>query len=569
MLKNMDKKKKKIAIIVGVVILVIILIIVIAAAARKPKKAAGKPKKSKKAMDTICEVTDYKETCKSRLTAGGGEELLDPKDFIKLGFQVAQKEVAAVMAQINDYANEFKDPKVFNMCKELLNGSISDLQDSFNKLNSTSIDKSNVDGLLSDIKTWLSGAITYQQTCLDAFTGKASEKMKERMMISGELSSNSLAMVTELSSVFEAAGKGPQIPELSKLLGGRRLLEHESSHEFPSWVDSTARRLLAATPATIKPNVVVAQDGSGKYKTISEAVKEVPLHNRGTFVIHVKAGIYKENVQITKAMHGVMIIGDGPTKTKITGSNSNGGDGLKTYETATLGSNGDRFIVKDIAIENTAGLDANQAVALRVTADRAIIYNCQIDSHQDTLYAHNHRQFYRDCTISGTVDFVFGNAAAVFQNCRMLVRRPKDNQGCMVTAQSRTDERMTTGFVLQNCTITADPELAKGGPPVSAFLGRPWRNFSRVVIMNSQIDNVIAPEGWSPWNTTNVYLDTLWYAELNNRGPGADTSKRVTWKGIKKITPAQAEEFIPKKFIFGDGWIPTTGVPYEPGMMKT
>ena len=230
-----------------------------------------------------------------------------------------------------------------------------------------------------------------------------------------------------------------------------------------------------------------------------------------------------------------------------------------------LAVNGDGFIAKDLWIENTAGPEKHQAVALRVSADMAIFHNCVMDAYQDTLYAHTYRQFYRQCNISGTIDFVFGDAAAVFQDCKLIVKKPMDNQQCMVTAQGRKDRHSVGGLVFQGCTVTADPTA---NPPPKTFLGRPWKEFSRTVFMQSFIDQIIAPEGWAPWTGT-FGQQTCYYAEFNNKGPGANTAQRAKWKGVKRnINPKDAERFTPGMYIQGDGWIPQTGVPYDSGMMK-
>lgn len=227
---------------------------------------------------------------------------------------------------------------------------------------------------------------------------------------------------------------------------------------------------------------------------------------------------------------------------------------------------GERFIAKNIKIENTAGAIKHQAVAVRVQSDRSVFYNCQIDGYQDTLYTHSHRQFYRDCTISGTIDFVFGNAITVLQNCKLIVNKPLNNQQCIVTAQGRTEHREVSGMVLQNCTISGAPDYLPVKATSKTHLGRPWKRYSRTIIMQSQLDDIVTPEGWMPWQGT-FALDTLWYAEFKNRGPGAVQTNRVKWKGIQQINDAQAKEFTAGVFLRGDEWIPSSGVPYIAGMV--
>lgn len=227
---------------------------------------------------------------------------------------------------------------------------------------------------------------------------------------------------------------------------------------------------------------------------------------------------------------------------------------------------GDFFIGKDIGFENTAGTAKGQAVALRVTADKVIFSNCQIDGYQDSLYAHTYRQFYRDCTISGTIDFVFGDAAAVFQNCNFLVRHPGIGQAAVIMAQSRINVRQPTGTVLQNCTIVEDASLRPDKATIQVFLGRPWAENSRTIVMESFIGDVIRPEGYTLWNGT-FGIDTSFYSEFNNRGPGSPKDKRVKWKSIKELSANEIQRFTPKNFIQGDTWVPPTKIPYAGGFM--
>lgn len=222
-------------------------------------------------------------------------------------------------------------------------------------------------------------------------------------------------------------------------------------------------------------------------------------------------------------------------------------------------------MAKDIGFENSAGPEKHQAVALRVQSDMSIFYNCQMDGYQDTLYTHTKRQFYRNCVISGTIDFIFGDAAVVLQNCKLVVRKPMDNQQNIVTAQGRKDQREPTGIVLQDCLITTDPLYFPLRTKLKSYLGRPWKEFSRTIIMNTVIEDLIQPEGWLPW-MGDFGINTCFYSEISNTGPGSNMDRRVKWPGVKTVPPNEAIDYSPGKFINGDTWIPDMGVPYTSGV---
>lgn len=227
---------------------------------------------------------------------------------------------------------------------------------------------------------------------------------------------------------------------------------------------------------------------------------------------------------------------------------------------------GERFLARDITFQNTAGPSKHQAVALRVGSDLSAFYKCDVLAYQDSLYVHSNRQFFINCLIVGTVDFIFGNAAVVLQDCDIHARRPNAGQKNMVTAQGRTDPNQNTGIVIQKCRIAATSDLQSVQSSFPTYLGRPWKEYSRTVVMQSSITNVIQPAGWFEWNG-NFALDTLYYGEYKNTGAGAGTSGRVKWKGYKVITSAsEAQGFTPGSFIAGGSWLGSTTFPYSLGL---
>ncbi|GAB4851319.1 hypothetical protein Ancab_030614 [Ancistrocladus abbreviatus] len=516
---------------------------------------------SKKAIEAFCAPTHYKDVCMNRLTAAVSN-ITDPKELVKDAFLVAKQEIASALnksATIKAGANDTRALQALEICREVGAYSLNDLERSIESLTNFGAEK--LGQFIEDVKVWIGGAITYQEACFDAFentTSDAGQKMRQLLNTSRELTENALTIINEAASIqgkLHISGSKPNIN------ASRRLLNVPRAGELPAWLSDEKRHIFQLPTADIKPDVVVAHDGSGQVRTIREALHLVPKNNAGAFVIYIKAGVYHEHVEVNKKMTNVVFIGDGPNKTKITG-NKNFADGIQTFKTATVDVVGDGFMAKDIGFENSAGAAKHQAVAIRVVSDYSVFFNCQFDGYQDTLYAVRSRQFYRDCTVSGTIDFIFGDALAVFQNCKMVIRKPLDNQQCMVTAQGRTVPDGPGAIILQNCTITSDPEYYPVRTKNKAFLGRPWKEYSRTIIMQSFIDDAIAPEGWTPW-AGNFGLDTLYYAEYQNRGPGAAQTNRVKWAGLKKLTPDQAQDFTPGKiFANADAWIKSSGCPY-------
>ncbi|KAL2336342.1 hypothetical protein Fmac_010788 [Flemingia macrophylla] len=449
-----------------------------------------------------------------------------------------------------------------------------------------------------DLKTLISAAITNQVTCLDGFSHENADRHVRRSLLEGQvhverMCSNALAMTKNMTD-NDIADYEHNLSLDSK---SRKLAESyvdvdvDAGVQWPQWISAADRRLLQA--ATVKADVVVAADGSGDFKTVTAAVDSAPLKSSKRFVIRIKAGVYRENVEVPKKKTNIMFLGDGRTTTIITGSR-NVVDGSTTFHSATVvllvGQKiksgkieklsdsdsdsftdgytvvGGNFLARDITFQNTAGASKHQAVALRVGGDLSAFYNCDILAYQDTLYVHNNRQFFVKCLIAGTVDFIFGNSAVVFQDCDIHARRPDSGQKNMVTAQGRVDPNQNTGIVIQKCRIGTTQDLEPVKKSFPTYLGRPWKEYSRTVIMQTSISDVIQPVGWHEWSG-NFALDTLVYREYQNTGPGAGTSQRVSWKGFKVITDAaEARAFTPGSFIAASSWLGSTGFPFSLGL---
>ncbi|KAL1566823.1 pectinesterase [Salvia divinorum] len=398
----------------------------------------------------------------------------------------------------------------------------------------------------SDIQTWLSAALTFQETCrdtikdhvtADSYTAEIYKKIDHL----SKLVSNSLALANRIATQP----------------AGRRLLQ---AGDFPAWVSATDRKLLQSSP--VKANAVVAKDGSGNFKSVGEAINAA---TGGRFVIYVKAGTYNE--KITTSKDGITLIGDGKYATIITAGSSVGkGSSLKGSATFTV--RGDGFIARDIGFENTAGAEGHQAVALNIASDRSVLYRCSIAGYQDTLYAHTLRQFYRECDVHGTIDYIFGNAAAVLQSCNLVFRSPRSGASfSTILANGRTDPGQNTGFSVQNSRITVGSDFSSGKKSFALYLGRPWKAYSRAVVMQSNIAGQVSPRGWVEWEgSSGSTYKTLYFAEYGNMGAGAATSGRVGWPGFHVMGTPEASKFTVASFIGGTSWLPAAGVPFDAGL---
>ncbi|KAG4142777.1 hypothetical protein ERO13_D06G148700v2 [Gossypium hirsutum] len=513
-------------------------------------------------LKAVCSVTQYPASCFSSISSIAPSNTTVPELLFKLSLKVAIDELSSLShypTKLKAETNDIRLKSALQVCETMFDDALDRLNDSATSLEVGEGEKLLSDSKISDLKTWLSTAITDQETCLDSleelnatkhFNATVVEEMKAAMQNSTEYASNSLAIVARILGL---------LTDLNIRIHRRLLGFEKAGSEFPAWVSPTERRLLQESKPT--PNVIVAQDGSGNVLTINDAVKLVGKKNESRFVIYVKEGKYVENVILDKHMWNVMIYGDGKTKTLISGSH-NFVDGTPTFATATFAVAGKGFIAKGIGFINTAGAVKHQAVAMRSGSDRSVFYRCAFDAYQDTLYAHSNRQFYRECDILGTIDFIFGNAAVVFQSCNILPRQPLANQFNTITAQGKKDPNQNTGICIQKCSISAFGNLT-----AKTYLGRPWKEFSTTVIMQSKIGAFLDPVGWKGWVANVDPPISIFYAEYQNSGPGSNVDNRVKWAGYRStLSDVDAGKFTVETFIQGHDWLPNATVSYEPAL---
>ncbi|MGD1020382.1 MAG: pectinesterase family protein [Verrucomicrobiia bacterium] len=307
--------------------------------------------------------------------------------------------------------------------------------------------------------------------------------------------------------------------------------------------------LGAGRSVSAETNLYVSVDGSNAFKTVQEAINAVSQNTSLTnpCFIHVKAGTYKELVYVQREKRFVHLVGDGAEKTVLTynlGAKTPGADGkpMTTHRTQSTDIDADDFTAENLTFENTA-TGVGQAVAIRVDGDRAVFRNCRFLGLHDTIFLNRGRQYFEGCYIAGEVDFIFGGATAFFEKCHIHSL----TNGYLTAASTPPEQPF--GFVFSNCRITGE------SPGVKTYLGRPWRGYSSVTYLNTEMSGVIEPAGWYNWKDP-AREKTARYAEFNSTGPGADPKARVPW--ARQLTADEAKAITVEKVLGGfDGWNPS------------
>ena len=293
-----------------------------------------------------------------------------------------------------------------------------------------------------------------------------------------------------------------------------------------------------------KRNITVARDGTGDYRTLTEAMEGIRAFMDYKVTVFIKNGTYKEKVIIPSWIENVDFVGESVENTIITYDDHANINKMGTFRTYTVKVEGNGITFKNLTIENNAAR-LGQAVALHTEGDRLVFINCRLLGNQDTIYTGTKgtRLYFLNSYVEGTTDFIFGPSTALFEDCTI---HSKTNS--YITAAS-TPADIEVGYVFKNCKLTAEPGVDK------VYLGRPWRPYAATVFINCEMGKHICPVGWHNWGNADNEK-TARYAEYGSTGEGASAGNRVKWS--KQLTNKEAAKFNDIKYIFKlcSDWLP-------------
>ncbi|PIN11559.1 Pectinesterase [Handroanthus impetiginosus] len=293
------------------------------------------------------------------------------------------------------------------------------------------------------------------------------------------------------------------------------------------------------------PIIVVDKSGGGNFTTIQAAIDSVPSYNTRWICIYIKQGVYREKVTIPFDKPFIYLKGAGSRSTFMVWD---GHDSIATG--ATFTSQADNIIANGLTFMNSYNYPINgsgnpmmPAVAALIEGDRSAFYRCVFMGLQDTLWDVQGRHYFKHCTIQGAVDFIFGSGQSLYEGCTIaVVAGALNGSAGYITAQGRSEANETNGFVFKNCNIVGNGKT---------FLGRPWRDYARVVFYNTTMSDIIVPQGWDPWFSVGHEYD-LSFDEIDCHGLGSDTSERVSW--ANKMRNTELQQLTSISFI-DDGWL--------------
>lgn len=528
------------------------------------RKAAATFASNDAVIRAVCKASRDPSTCVTSLTSewrqGGATVLQAVHEALNVSSRHLNATVSMVGRILHGSAGNQNRSDTSKTCLEVLHYS----DHRFN-MAADALPKENIE----DARAWVSAALAYQYGCMSGL-----KNVNDTPLVAETVA---FLNTTMIRSTIDVLAMMANYEFFGDDTGSWGPPQTERDGFWPPGSVSTGFT-RGGVPPKMKPNVTVcapapapapaaaAPPGGGSgcdYKTVQQAIDAAPNNSEYRFVIWIKTGVYAETVRVAFEKKNVVMLGDGMGKTVITGSLNVGLPRVNTYNSATVGVLGDGFMASGLTIQNTAGADAHQAVAFRSDSDKSVIDNCELIGNQDTLYAHSLRQYYKSCRIQGNIDFIFGHSASFFHECLILIAprqtEPEKGDDNAVTAHGRIDPAQSTGFVFQDCVINgtdAYVDLYKKNPVVhKSYLGRPWKEYSRTVFIQCTLGELISPDGWMPWSG-DFALNTLYYGEFENKGPGSDTSKRVSWSST--IPAEYLDSYSIQDFIQGDQWIPPT-----------
>ncbi|KAJ4758385.1 Pectinesterase/pectinesterase inhibitor [Rhynchospora pubera] len=504
-----------------------------------------------------CNATRFHTLCVSTLTSPSNAQSPSPISLLSTSFSASLSSLPSAISTAKSILSvSSNNPNRSNAATNC----IEFLTMSSNRLTTASKLISLSSPPLPTIRIFSSAALSYQYDCWSAYkyVNDSSTVVDAMAYLENKvtaLTRNTLSMLAALQRYGNDTS-----------LWGPPQTERDGYWPKPATVNTNGSG-IGGVPTGLKPTVTVCKTGKCNFDTVQKAVDAAPVNGKNRYVVYIKLGVYEETVRIPYEKTNVVFVGDGMGKTVITGSLHADTVGVSTYNTATVGVLGDGFMARDLTFANKGGPKVHQAVAFRSDSDLSVLDSVEFLGHQDTLYAHTLRQFYTNCKISGTVDFIFGNSASIFHNCSIFVLPRQDpavrttkKVANKVTAHGRTDPAQSTGFVFQNCVIDgSDDYLAlykQNQTKYQAYLGRPWKEYSRTVFINCLMKQIIQPEGWLQWDS-DFALKTLFYGEYGSTGPGGDVTKRVSWSS--QIPKEHVGTYSVENFIQGDQWIPKAG----------